>query len=240
MSDEECLYDFVHISEIAATTRDLLALNLKQCVRPGGHSTTRRLRSDQQVEQLILQQARTFISRAREGFVLSVRQADVATKSELRFLLDRVLLDWPSLRDELGIETDEASADNRTTEQAFDEIVRSVRQQLLAFGIAATALGALPRTPAEEVTFPYSYSQPPTYGDIPTPSTPAEMLHRLEEVEMMLWKLMSMEWQTLLNFHYGPLRRTYGFFEANASLAQRESERFGVKRAKRLSSNMVA
>jgi hypothetical protein len=232
MADEGSLYEFVHISEIAVTTRDLLSLNLKQCAQPGRRSKDARTRSDRQVEQLVLQQARAFVGRAREGFVLSVRQADVPTKGELRFLLERVLLDWSSLRKELGIEVDEAPAADMDSE----ETMRCVRQQLLAFGVAATALGALPRTPAEDVTFPYSYGQPPTYGDIPTPSTPAEMLHRLEEVESMLWKLMSMEWQTLLDHYYGPLRRTYGFFEANARLAQQETERFGVKKAKRFSS----
>lgn len=228
MSEDGSLYEFVHISEVAVTTRDLMSLNLKHRTQLGGQSRGASARSDQRVEQLVLQQARDFVGRAREGFVLSVRQADVPTKGELRFLLERVLLDWAALREELGVEQGDASAD----EMSSTETVRRVRQQLLAFGVAATALGALPRTPTAEVTFPYSYGQPPTYGDIPAPSTPAEMLHRLEEVEAMLWKLMSMEWQTLLNHHYGALRRTYGFFEANARLAQQEAERFGVKPAK--------
>jgi hypothetical protein len=113
-----------------------------------------------------------------------------------------------------------------------DELhLERLRHQLLAFGMAATALGSLPRTPAEEITFPYSYSQPPTYGDIPAPATPAAMLQRIEELETTLWKLMATDLQELVNHAYGPLRRTYGFFEVSARLAKRESERFGIKRA---------
>ncbi len=229
MPEDGGLYEFVHISEIASTTRDLMSLNLKHRTQLGGRSEGVHSRSDQQVEYIVLQQARDFVGRAREGFMLSVRQSDVPTKGELRYLLERVLLDWSSLSRELGLEEGRAPAD----ELSSAETLRLVRRQLLAFGMAATALGALPRTPAEEVTFPYSYGKPPTYCDIPAPSSPAEMLHRLEEVESMLWKLMSMEWQELVNHHYGPLRRTYGFFEANARLAQQEAERFGVKPARR-------
>lgn len=45
----------------------------------------------------------------------------------------------------------------------------------------------------------------------------------------MLWKLMANDLQELVNHAYGPLRRTYGFFEVSARLAQRETRRFGVK-----------
>jgi hypothetical protein len=229
MPEDGGLYEFVHISEIASTTRDLMSLNLKHRTQLGGRSEGVHSRSDQQVEHIVLQQARDFVGRAREGFMLSVRQSDVPTRGELRYLLERVLLDWSSFSQELGLEEAHTSAD----ELSSAETLRLVRRQLLAFGMAATALGALPRTPSEEVTFPYSYGKPPTYCDIPAPSSPAEMLHRLEEVESMLWKLMSMEWQELVNHYYGPLRRTYGFFEANARLAQQEAERFGVKPVRR-------
>ncbi len=99
--------------------------------------------------------------------------------------------------------------------------------------MAATALGSLPRTPSEEVTFPYSYGKPPTYCDIPAPATPAAMLQRIEELETMLWKLMASDLQELVNHSYGPLRRTYGFFEVSARLANQEARRFGIKRTQR-------
>lgn len=40
---------------------------------------------------------------------------------------------------------------------------------------------------------------------------------------------MANDLQELVNHAYGPLRRTYGFFEVSARLAQRETRRFGVK-----------
>jgi hypothetical protein len=122
-------------------------------------------------------------------------------------------------------------ADHAAGAEGGEPRLERLRHQLLAFGMAATALGSLPRTPAEEITFPYSYSQPPTYGDIPAPATPAAMLQRIEELETMLWKLMAMDLQELVNHAYGPLRRTYGFFEVSARLARQEGQRFGIKRA---------
>ena len=96
--------------------------------------------------------------------------------------------------------------------------------------MAAAALGLLPTTPAERITFPLSLSDPPTYADIPTPHTPAEMLQRIEEMEEILWQLMAGDPQDLVQRRYGPLRRTYGFFEVSAHMARRETERFGVKK----------
>ena len=97
-------------------------------------------------------------------------------------------------------------------------------------GYSQCNLGCLPRTPCAEVTFPYSFGKPPSYGDIPAPATAAELLHRIEEIEATVWRLMSTEWQEQVDHHYGPLRRTYGFFEANTLLASREAGRFGVKK----------
>ena len=91
------------------------------------------------------------------------------------------------------------------------------------------ALGALPRLPAKQITFPHSYSKPPTYSDIPVPNTPGELLHRIEEMEQMVWRLMSDDLRGLVQRRYGPLRRTYGFFEASAWLTRKETARFGVK-----------
>ncbi|OUC08400.1 hypothetical protein RY27_09225 [Litorilinea aerophila] len=99
--------------------------------------------------------------------------------------------------------------------------------------MAAVAMGYLPRLPAQQITFPHSYSDPPTYADIPVPSTPGEMLWRIEELEQMLWRLMSADMQELVQRQYGPLRRTYGFFEASAWLSQQEAERFGIKPQRR-------
>jgi hypothetical protein len=175
----------------------------------------------------------------REGFVLSVRSSQAPTKAELRFLLDRVLHDWGALAAELGLaeSADSGGGGGHGRMHAAvapraeeDEGLLQLRHQLLAFGMAATALGLLPRTPAEQITFPYSFGQPPTYGDIPAPATPGAMLARIEELERMLWQLMAADLQEIVNHQYGPLRRTYGFFEVSARLANHEAQRFGMKR----------
>jgi hypothetical protein len=44
---------------------------------------------------------------------------------------------------------------------------------------------------------------------------------------------MSNNLQELVERRYGSLRRTYGFFESSAQLANREAERFGIKKPQR-------
>ncbi len=224
MHDAASLYEFVRISEVTATTKQLLALNLQRRTRLGALRQPSATRSEDPVEHYVLQQARDFVGQVREGFVLSTRQSSVPSTAEMRFLLERVLVDWSSLSEELGLDA-ELTGDIPAHER---EALQRVRHQLLAYGMAVAALGYLPRTPCAEVTFPYSFGKPPSYGDIPAPTTAAELLHRIEEIEAMIWRLMSTEWQELVNHHYGPLRRTYGFFEANTLLASQEARRFGV------------
>ncbi len=238
MQDTAGIYEFVGIGEMAETLTHMLSLNLKQ----GGLSGGRQRADLGRVEQLVLQQARDYLSKVREGFMLSVRATQVTHPRELRYLLERVLTDWSQLSQELGLDTgapgEEAGARRAGVGLGMptaDHVlhVERVRYQLLAFGMAAVAMGYLPRLPAQQITFPHSYSDPPTYADIPVPSTPGEMLWRIEELEQMLWRLMSADMQELVQRQYGPLRRTYGFFEASAWLSQQEAERFGIKSQRR-------
>lgn len=235
MHDSASLHEFARIGEVAETTTQLLSLGLQHHTTFAGKPREKPRKIDP-VEQIVLQQARDLMSQVREGFVLSVRSTQGPStqgpsKAELRFLLERVLHDWGALSDELGLQmgaAEGAPAGQPGEEQRLERL----RHQLLAFGMAATALGSLPRTPSEEVTFPYSYGKPPTYCDIPAPATPAAMLQRIEELETMLWKLMASDLQELVNHAYGPLRRTYGFFEVSARLANQEARRFGIKRTR--------
>jgi hypothetical protein len=233
MHDKTSLHEFARIGEVAETTTQLLALGLQHHTTFAGRPRAAARKVDP-VEQYVLQQARDLMAQVREGFVLSVRSAQAPGKSELRFLLERVLHDWRALSEELGLQAEDAEQAGSIAEGAVpaseQQRLERLRHQLLAFGMAATALGSLPRTPAADVTFPYSFGQPPTYGDIPAPATPAAMLHRIEELETMLWKLMALDLQELVNHAYGPLRRTYGFFEVSARLANQEATRFGIKR----------
>ena len=223
------LYDFVGIGELAETTTQLLSLNLHQTAHSGKEP-----RSDMDaVGKMVLQQAGDYLYKVREGFMLSVRTGQIGQHAELRYLLERVISDWSQLSRELGLEDDEDAPENKpsdNTDAQFNEIER-VRHQLLAFGMAMIALGQLPRLPSKQVTFPHSYGNPPTYSDIPVPSTPGEMLWRIEELEQMVRRLMSDDLNGLVQRRYGSLRRTYGFFEASAWLTHKESVRFGVKKS---------
>jgi hypothetical protein len=223
------VYKFVSIGELAETTTQLLALGLQSKTNLGGRAPTRQRNGLEQMEQLILQQARDYLAEVREGFVLSARSTKVASRAELQFLLERVLLNWTELSRELGLAEDEESS--TPANQSIE--LEPIRQQLLAYSMAAVALGYLPRLPAEHITFPYSYSNPPTYSDIPAPDNAGEMLWRIEELEQMIWQLMSSDMQALVERRYGALRRTYGFFETSALLANREAERFGIKKKQR-------
>lgn len=222
------VYKFASVGELAETVKQLLALGLQYKASLGGAPSKAQKSGLEQIEQLILQQARDYLADVREGFVLSVRTTQVSKRTELRFLLDRVLLDWGALCKELGLADepgDEGKGQDAGDPTAAPE---RVRHQLLAFGMAATALGQLPRLPAEQVTFPYSYNDPPTYCDIPAPDTAGEMLVRIEELEQVVWRLMGGEYQELLHRRYGALRRTYGFFEVSAHLAHHQAKRFGL------------
>ncbi len=228
------VFEFVGISEVAETTTHLLGLALHQADR----ATAGKAEALGEVEQYVLQQARNYLSTVREGFVLSVRTSDTGTRGDIRYLIDRVLTDWDQLSRELGFDEDmldagAGEADVVPADSDGDRVeLQRVRRQLLAFGMAVIAMGYLPRLPSKQVTFPHSYGKPPTYADIPVPHTPGEMLWRIEELEETVWQMMSRDLGELVQRRYGPVRRTYGFFETSAWLSIREVERFGIKQSK--------
>jgi hypothetical protein len=224
VQDSSGVFKFVSIGEVAETMTQMLALNLQTRTNLGGRTPAKGPSGLERMEQIILQQARDYLAEVREGFTLSVRSSQVTDQAELRYLLERVLLDWTQLSRELGFE------ENANTTQSHEARLEAVRQQVLAYSMAAVALGYLPHVPADQITFPYSYSNPPTYADIPTPDSAGEILWRIEELEGMIWQLMAGDLQALVERRYGALRRTYGFFETSALLANREAERFGVKK----------
>lgn len=233
MEDSASLYEFLGIGELAETTTHMLSLNLHQTAHAG---SSHRIELGP-VEQVVLRQARDYLRKVREGFMLSVRTGQIAQIAELRYMLDQVLAGWSELNDVLDGEGAQApsatgvNADGDSWGEAEREAqMEQVRHQLLAFGMAVVALGCLPRLPAKEITFPHSYGKPPTYSDIPVPATPGEMLWRIDELEQMVRRLMSDDLSALIQRRYGPLRRTYGFFEASAWLSHKEAERFGIKR----------
>lgn len=119
--------------------------------------------------------------------------------SELRGLVQHILTDWSWLQ-ELNITL------------APGDQIETLGQQLVVYNHALVALAVLPRLPAQAITFP----QPrPTYGDVPAPVLPGEMLARIEEMEHMIYQA---DMKPVRALDYAPLRRTYAFFEASSWL----------------------
>lgn len=287
MDDAENMVEFAGIGEVAETTTQLLALSLHAAGYGNEFSSEQRTNHDP-VQHLVLQQARDYLNKVREGFVLSVRSNQVRSRAEIGYLVDRALIDWEAFSRELGLEdegdraanTTDATARNaesadsvaggsRKNHSAADRTpgshpttrnssakepapesmageklpgelsgaesaaLEKVRHQVMAFAMAAVALGFLPKLPSKAITFPHSYSSPPTYSDIPVPATAGEMLSRIEEMQSTLWQMMSNDMGHLIQRCYGPVRRTYGFFEVSAWLAKKDAERFGIKQNNR-------
>jgi hypothetical protein len=157
-----------------------------------------------------------------------VRAGEISSRAELAYLLRRVLYDWDDLQKELGLIDDAAPSSVETGEPIA---VQRVRDQLMAFGMAVIALGALPRMPHEEVTFPRNYRKGASSSDIPVPHSPGELLGRIEELEEIVWQVGVTDADDLVRRRYDPLRRTYGFFESSAWLAKKESRSFGYPRS---------
>lgn len=145
-----------------------------------------------------LTNAISHLETVREGFQLSLRASAVTRASELRDLVTHFLIDWRWLEED-GL-----------TLLPSEEVER-VRDQLLEFAHAYTALAFLPRLPAPHITFPGR----PTYADIPVPRTPGETLERIDELERVLTRA-SVQPRSAL--HPEPLRRTFGYFEVSAWL----------------------
>lgn len=150
-------------------------------------------------EREALSRAIDQLGQAREGFHLTLRTSATTSLEDLRYVVHRLL--WAEgLSEELGLPA-----------QPSEEIPVP-RLQLVLFGHALTSIIILPRLPASRVTYP---QEPPSYADISVPTTPGQLLDRLEEAEGVAWKVMA---GPATEIAEDPLRRTYGFFEASSWL----------------------
>lgn len=139
------------------------------------------------------------LGEVREGFIISQRTSDHVSLSELRALIQQVLIEWDWLE---SLNLAALPADE----------VESPRQQLVAFNHAFVTLAVLPRLPASAITFP---QKRPSYADVPAPVLPTELLKRLDEIERVIYQAEAMPTKAL---EYNSFRRTYAFFEAGAWL----------------------
>jgi hypothetical protein len=160
------------------------------------HDPRQRLSTEQ---QYLLSDTLEHIGDVREGFVLSQRASPRIQTSELRRLVQHVLLDWGWL-EALGLST------------AAGGQVELIGVQLIAYRHALVAMGLLPHLPAQVITFPQPY---PTYSDVPVPAMPSQTLERIEEIEGVLYQAGRVPLDEL---DFDAVRRTYAFFEASAWL----------------------
>lgn len=86
---------------------------------------------------------------------------------------------------------------------------------LAALAHARLVLAMLPSLGPGDVRWPAGR---PTYADIPVPRGPAELSHRLSELEQQLWRIATGRPATATD---PALRRTYGFFDAAERLGER-------------------
>ena len=136
----------------------------------------------------------------REGFILSQRTSTHGSISELRSLIQHVLIDWNWLQS-LGLSLTPGNQ------------IEPLNQQLIVYNHALVALATLPHLPAEAVTFPQNR---PSYADVSTPVLPNELLARIEEIEQIIYQADVLPPHKLA---YDSFRRTYAFFEASTWLA---------------------
>lgn len=158
--------------------------------------------------QATLQNALDHLSEVREGFILSLRTSAVPSLTELRALVERVMVDWSAWE-----------AAGFRFMPAF-ELVRP-GDQIFFFHHAYIAMGILPRLPDYAVTFPHQ--RRPSYADIPVPGTPGEVLDRIEEMEHVVWVAENADLEAA---PADSVRRTYAFFEASAWLVATELARW--------------
>ena len=88
------IFEFAGVGELAETTTQLLSLNLQNSLQDSSPSSGKRMHNMDQIAQLVLQRSQAYLGEVREGFKLSVRTSQVADHGQLRYLVDRVLLDW--------------------------------------------------------------------------------------------------------------------------------------------------
>ena len=147
------------------------------------------------------------LAAVREGFQLKVRAAELTSSAEMQLLLDRAEMDWGWL-EQLGWRLVAATE------------IELPHDQLVAFSHAALSLAMLPRLPKARVTFPRTRQ---SYADIPVPSTQAELLQRLEELERVIYRVLG---GARARVEGESLRRTYGYFESSAWLVADHRKKF--------------
>ncbi|HTC86063.1 MAG TPA: hypothetical protein VK656_05135 [Candidatus Acidoferrum sp.] len=150
-------------------------------------------------------------------------RADSAGRAELHYLITQsgaVRAAAPSLdllspaeraAAQAEAETEARAAGNST--QVADRLREPEAWHLAALAHARLVLALLPRLPDGSVRYPAGRR---TYADIAAPRGPAELAQRIDELERELWRTATGHARPTSD---GSFRRTYGFFDASAHLA---------------------
>jgi hypothetical protein len=150
-------------------------------------------------------------------------RADAAGRAELRYLIGQTgavraaasSLDLLSPAEQLAAAA-EAATEARTGQgptQARDRLREPEAWHLAALEHARLVLALLPRLPDQSVRYQAGRR---TYADIPAPRGPAELAGRIDELERELWRTATGQARPRTD---GSFRRTYGFFDTSAHLA---------------------
>lgn len=198
----DSLVEYLELGDVARNVRDSLAYRLvaPHVQVPEG-------------AQQAFGHALSHLGNVREGFAVSFRTGDGASRSELRALVGAFLFDWDSASRALGFDA------------APDDNVVLPHVQLLSFAHSYVTMGIMPSMPPDAVTFPQPRR---SYADIHAPGTPGEVLQRIEELEEVVSEA---ETEPLAQIDAGRLRRTYGFFETSAWLVAYHAAKFKKKAA---------
>jgi hypothetical protein len=161
---------------------------------------------------LLADEALPHIEDVEAGFRSRLRAAE-AELEELRQIVITSGLGLPEPRD--GGEARAALAEAmqaRSGVGGSHDVAPAPSRRLAASEHARLALAMLPAMPSPGLSFP---DGPRGYRDIPRPSSPAEFIDRVEEIERTLWRLAA---GGRPRTHDGVTRRVYGFFDAGERL----------------------
>lgn len=182
------------LSKVVTSTRQTLAKMVRGEDQGGG-----RARLDDHAESFT--SALEHMGEVREGFILSQRTTPHTSLTDLRDLVKHILLDWQWVEEMNWLLTPSGQPE-------------SLGPQLVFYNHALVALAAVPRLPAEAVTFP---QRKPSYEDVSVPTLPGELLTRIEEIEHVIYQSAV---KSVRQLDPEPLRRTYAFFEASSWLVR--------------------
>jgi hypothetical protein len=198
--------EFDRILGLARRTREVIEAAVLDGMLPEG------------AESVLADEALPHLETVQSGFRGWLRTEGIGL-AELQYLLLQVgemRTDPASTPAERRAAIEERAAELRLAASQGRPVIQAAEPwHLVALAHARLVLAMLPTLTPDDVRWPGGR---PTYADIAAPRGPAELAHRLAELERQLWRMAT--------GHLAPrtdpaLRRTYGFFDAAERLGER-------------------